>query len=370
MIQLVNLKRQIESIRPDLDEAYSRVIESGQFIGGREVESFEQEYASLNRASHAIGCTNGTAALYLALEALGVGPGDEVITSTHTFFATAEAIVKIGAKPVFVDTGPDSPNIDLDQIESAISRKTKAIIPVHLYGHPVDMPRLMGMAASRKIYVIEDCSQAHMAMVDGKPVGTFGDVGAFSLFPAKNLGALGDGGVLVTNDGRTAERLRKLRDHGRQDKYRHDIVGFNFRLDSLQAAFLRAKLKYLPGWIDRRKQVARSYIEFFQSKAPERLQMFFDPKGMESSYHMFVIRVAERDRVLSQLHKYGVMAGVHYPIPCHLQPAFSDYGWSRGDFPRAERLAETVLSLPICGAITDIEVLSVAESVLSSLKEV
>jgi dTDP-4-amino-4,6-dideoxygalactose transaminase len=350
VIPLVDLKAQYAAIRAEIDTAIQRVLDSTAFILGSEVEQFEAAFAAYCGAPHAVGVSSGSAALRLALLACGIGPGDEVITSPHTFIATAEAISHSGARPVFVDIDPQSYNLDVEQVAAAIGPRTKAVIAVHLYGLPVDLDALLALTRRHGVALIEDAAQAHGATYKGRRVGSFGAAACFSFYPGKNLGAYGDGGMVVSNDAALAARVRMLRDHGRRDKYLHETLGYGERLDALQAAVLRVKLGHLDVWNGQRRQGARRYRELLAS-SPVVLPA--TPADATPVYHLFVVRVAERDRVLERLHAAGVGAGVHYPIPVHLQPAYAPLGHAAGSFPHAERAAREVLSLPLYPEITD-----------------
>lgn len=363
-IPLVDLKAQYAAIQSDIDAALQRVISNTGFILGPEVERFEAAFAAYCETQHAIGVASGTAALQLALRACGVGSGDEVITTPYTFVATAETIVHAGARPVFTDIDPVTYNLDPDRIEAAISPRTRAIVPVHLYGSPADMDRLLDIARGHDLYVIEDAAQAHGARYKGRRAGTFGTAACFSFYPGKNLGAFGDGGMVVTNDPGIAARVRMLRDHGRRAKYTHEVLGYGERLDALQAAVLDVKLRHLDDWNNQRRQVAQQYRDLLAGTGVGLPDV---PPGTEPVYHLFVIRVAERDRVLSEVRAQGIGAGVHYPIPLHLQPAFRHLGYRPGSFPHAERAAQEVLSLPIYPEITPTQLQEVVAALKGSV---
>ncbi len=363
-IPLVNLGRQIERLRSDLVAAFEAVLDTRGFIKGPHVTAFEAAFAQAIGAPEVIGCANGTAALSLALEAAGIGPGDEVIVPALTFIATGEAVCHVGATPVFCDIDPANGAIDPADLERRITPKTKAVIPVHLYGTPVDMDAVMAIATAHRLLVIEDCAQAHLATHKGRSVGTIGDAGAFSFFPGKNLGALGDAGAVSVSNPALAERIRKLADHGRLSKYEHDIIGYNQRLDGLQAAMLSVKLPHLQSWTERRQAVARYYDSRL---GPAGIEIITPPPGATSVYHLYVIKVKDRPRVMEALAALGVETGVHYPCPLHLQPAFQHL---RGDpLPHAERASEQSLSLPLCGEITDDEAAYVCDQVLEVMNK-
>ena len=360
VIPLVDLKAQYLSVKSEIDEAIQRVINSSRFILGEEVEAFEQEFAAFCGANHCVGVASGTASLHLALLACGIEPGDDVITTPFTFIATAEAISHAGAKPVFVDIDHRSYNIEPTKIEAAITERTKAIIPVHLYGQPADMDQITELARRYELKVVEDAAQAHGAEYKGRRVGTSGDVACFSFYPGKNLGAYGDGGAVVTNDAKIAERVRMLRDHGRRMKYEHLEIGYGERLDALQAAILRVKLRRLDEWNEQRRQkceVYRQLLKDLDLTLPTELDQ------VKSVYHLFVVRVAQRDELQEYLRSKRISVGIHYPIPLHLQPAFAHLGYSKGDFPVAETATREVLSLPIYPELTQEQVELVATAV-------
>jgi len=357
MIPLVDLKAQYAAIQPEVDAAVQRVLRDASFVLGREVEAFERAFAAYCGVPHAVGVASGTAALHLALQTCGVGAGDEVITTPHTFIATAEAISHCGARPVFVDIDPATYNLDVARLEAAISSRTRAILPVHLYGHPVPMDRVQAVARRHGLPVIEDAAQAHGAAYDGRRVGAWGDAACFSFYPGKNLGAYGDGGMVVTGDAGIAARVRMLRDHGRRAKYAHEVIGYGERLDALQAAVLGVKLHHLDAWNAARQRAATRYRDLLAG-----VEVVLPPDGARAQpvYHLFVIRTAERDRVLADLRAAGIGAGVHYPRPLHLQPAYAHLGYAAGSFPHAERAAREVLSLPLYPEITDDQLAAVA----------
>jgi len=360
VIPLVDLKAQYDLIRDEIDEAIQRVLDNTSFIGGSEVSSFEDAFAEYCGAKFAIGVSSGTEALRLALIACGVGEGDEVITSPSTFIATVEAIAGVGAKPVFVDVDEETNNIDPALIEAAITDRTKAIIPVHLYGYPVDMDPILDIARKHGLKVVEDAAQAHGAEYKGTRIGGFGDVACFSFYPGKNLGAYGDAGGVVTNDEAIADEVRLLRDHGRSDKYEHRVLGFNSRLDSLQAAILKVKLAHMEKWTDQRRAAAAIYGELLQDAG---VRLPAEQPGFKPVYHLYVVRTPKRDEIAEALKAAGVASGVHYPIPLHMQPALSYMGHSEGDFPNCEQNARDCLSLPMYPELTEEQAQFVAQQV-------
>ena len=346
-IKFLDLTAQYKSIKKEIDLAIKKVLESGQFIGGKEVERFERKFAKFCGVKYAISVNSGTDALFLSLKSLGIGPGDEVITTPFTFIATAEVIANSGAKPVFVDIDPKTFNIDPSKIEKAITKKTKAIIPVHLFGQMADMDEIMRIAKKYKLFVIEDAAQAVGAEYKGKKAGAIGDLGCFSFFPSKNLGAFGDGGMVVTNDKKLAERIQLLRNHGSspKEKYLNLILGTNSRLDAIQAAILRVKLKYLKKWIKKIQEIANYYNQSLKGvgdiKIPEILP------DRTHTFHQYTIRTKYREELKKYLQNQGIPAMIYYPIPLHLQPAFKHLKYKKDDFPETEKASKEVLSLPI-----------------------
>ncbi len=357
-IPLVDLKAQYRAIQPQIDAAIAQVITNTSFIMGPAVRGFEQQFADFCGVAHCIGVSSGTAALTLALRALGIGPGDEVITTAHTFIATAEAICAVGAQPVFVDIDPVTYTLDPERFAAAITPDTRAVIPVHIYGLPADMDRINSIAETHGLAVIEDAAQAHGATWQGRMAGSLAHLGCFSFYPGKNLGAYGDAGAVTTNDPDLAEQIRSLRNHGRRDKYVHDQVGYGERLDTLQAAILAAKLPYLADWTAARRRLAARYQELL---ADLDLILPQEAEGANSAWHLYVVRTSRRDQVLEQLRRRGVEAGVHYPLPLHLQPAFASLGLGAGDLPVTEAVSATCLSLPLFPEMTDAQQDRVAE---------
>ena len=343
-VPFVDLSAQLHDIYNDIDNALTEVIQSSAFILGPKVEQFEEQFADFCGAEYCVGVSSGTAALRLSLLALGIGGGDEVITVPNTFAATCEAICHTGAKPVFVDVDERTLNIDVSKIEAAVTPRTKAIIPVHLCGQPADMDAIVRIARRHGLYLIEDACQAHGAEYKGRRVGSIGDVGCFSFYPSKNLGAFGDAGAVVTNDTEIFKKVRMLRDHGTSDKYHHELVGYNSRLSSLQAAVLLAKLPFLAEWNERRRRNAALYNEALKGLD---LTLPFEPDWAKSVYHLYVIRTTRRDELRKHLASHGISTGLHYPVPLHLQRAFAHLGYKEGDFPVAEMLANEILSLPM-----------------------
>ncbi|MDT8317456.1 MAG: DegT/DnrJ/EryC1/StrS family aminotransferase [bacterium] len=360
-IPFVDLTRQHLPILDSLTESFEKAIKDSSFIMGEGVSSFEESFASFCGAERCVGVGNGTDALVLILRALGVGDGDEVITVPNSFIATTEAITATGARPVFVDVDPDSFNIDPMKIEAAITDKTKALIPVHLYGQPADMRAIMDIALRHGLKVIEDSAQAHGAEYDGKRTGSLGHAAAFSFYPGKNLGCLGDGGAVVTSDSDLAERVAMLRNHGRREKYLHDLEGVNSRLDTIQAIFLSKKLEYLDRWNDQRIDAASLYGDLLADIDGIKLPVESDK--VRHVYHLYVVRAKRRDELAAYLKGMGVSTGIHYPVPLHLQPAYGWMGHKNGDFPVAEGMAGDILSLPIFPGVKEEEQAYVAEKI-------
>jgi dTDP-4-amino-4,6-dideoxygalactose transaminase len=365
-IPLIDLKAQYQTIKTEIDGAIERVVSNAGFIGGSEVKEFEKEFAAYCEAKACVGVGNGTDALYITLRALGVGAGDEVITVAHTFIATSEAISQVGAKPVFVDVEPDTLLISPDAVEAAITPQTKAIIAVHIYGQPCDMDRLMAIAEKHNLKVVEDAAQAHGARWHGRRVGSLGHIACFSFYPGKNLGAYGDGGAVVSNDETLIQRVRMLANHGRLEKYTHQIEGVNSRLDSLQAAILRVKLPYLDKWNSARNQFAQVYMQSLQDTG---VGLPIIRPEAESGWHLFVIRVKDRDALQQFLKERGIDTGVHYPIPLHRQQAYEYLQVAAGSLPITETAAREIVSLPLYAELTDDMVQQVIEGVLAFVQQ-
>lgn len=352
-IPIINLEAQYKRLKPEIMAVVEEVFESRAFIQGKYVKQFENEFCDALGVSYGAGCANGTAALILALNALGISKGDEVITVAHTFVATAEAICQCGAKPVFVDIDPDTYTIDPEALEAAITDRARAIIPVHIYGTPCDMDPVLDVARQKNIVVIEDCAQAHLATYKGQYVGGLGDAGTFSFYPGKNLGAFGDAGLVTTNNDETASLIHKLLDHGRVSKYEHDIIGHNFRMDGIQAAILSVKLRYLKQYNSARRANAALYDNRLRESGFKVIEAAED---CEPVYHLYIVEVSNRDEVVSYLEKKGIGFGIHYPVPIHLQPAYRSYGYKQGQLPATETIAGRVISLPMCPELTENQV--------------
>jgi dTDP-4-amino-4,6-dideoxygalactose transaminase len=349
MIALVDLRAQYHSIQKEIDAAVSSTLESGHFILGSQVTNFEECVASYLSVNFAIGVASGTDALVIALRALAIGPGDEVIVPAYTFFATAGAVMSVGAKPVFVDIDPQTYQMDVSKIESAITPKTKVIIPVHLYGHPVETNPLLEIAREHGLKVIEDNAQGFGAEYLGRKTGSFGDIGCLSFFPTKNLGAYGDGGMIVTNDSALAERMRMLRTHGWKKKYFSEEVGYNSRLDTLQAAILQAKFPYIDSWNEKRRELAKRYNEHL---APLGVVVPVECEWAKHVYHLYIIRSRKRDELQAFLKQKGIASEVYYPLPPHLAAPCRKLGYKEGDFPHAEQASRETLALPLYPELT------------------
>jgi dTDP-4-amino-4,6-dideoxygalactose transaminase len=367
-IPFLDLTSQFESIREEIMDAVDRVFVSGQFVGGEWVERFEEQFARFVGSRYAIGVGSGTAALELALKAAQIGAADEVILPANSFFATAEAVSNVGARPVFADVNPTTFHLDVASAERLITAKTRAIIPVHLYGRAMDMRVLQKLADQHRLTIIEDAAQAHGTERDGIPVGGSGRLTCFSFYPGKNLGAYGDGGAVTCNDQVHAERLRLLRDHGSPAKYVHVIVGTNSRLDALQAAVLSVKLRYLREWNARRVQHAMAYAAKLRNAC---IQLPEVPSGRKHNFHLFVIRTKSRDALRQHLQARGIGTGIHYPEPLHLTPAYRELGYAmRGSLPVSEALALEILSLPMFPELSESQTDQVTEAVLEFLDQV
>ncbi len=349
MIPPVDLGAQYRALKGQIDAALQDILNSGLFVLGKYVEDFEQAFAQYCGVDHAVAVNSGTSALHLALLALGVGPGDEVVTTAHTFIATVEAIAYTGATPVLVDATPDTCTLDVAQLEAALTPKTRAIIPVHLYGQPVDMDPLLEMARSRGIAVVEDAAQAHGSQYKGRRIGSLGDVACFSFYPTKNLGAYGEGGAILTSDAELARRLRQLRSHGEVERYHHEVLGYNYRMEAFQGAVLGIKLPYLEEWNEQRRRHAATYNELL---AGLPLTTPVEAPYARHVYHLYVVQTDRRDALYAALRENRIIGGLHYPVPVHLNPAFGYLGKGRGSFPVTERLADQVLSLPLYPEMT------------------
>lgn len=365
MIPFVDLKAQYQSIKPEVNAAIQGILDSCQFTLGSEVAAFEQEFAAYSQAQHGIGVNTGTSALHMALLAAGVGRGDEVITVPFTFVATVSAIDYTGATPVFVDIDPQTFTMDVKQLEAAITPKTKAIIPVHLYGQCADMDPILEIAKRHGLVVIEDAAQAHGAEYKGRRAGSMGDMGCFSFYPGKNLGAYGEAGLVTTDNPEFARTIRMLRDWGAEKKYHHVLKGYNFRMEGIQGAVLRVKLRYLERWTEGRRTAAAHYDRLLAGSGVPT------PKALPHNrhvYHIYAVRTAHRQAWQDALLAQGVQSGIHYPTPVHLLPAFADLGYHAGQFPHSEKAANEVLSLPMFPELTETQCEAVATAILSNAR--
>jgi dTDP-4-amino-4,6-dideoxygalactose transaminase len=368
-VALFELMRQYSRLKSELDPAISPVMERGSFILGENVSRFEEEVSEYCGVPHAVGVANGTDALELALKALGIGAGDEVITVPFTFIATTEAVCLNGAKPVMVDIEPATFNIDVSRIEKKVTSKTKAIIPVHLFGQACDMDSVLDIAGKHGLKVIEDCAQAIGAEYKGRKVGSFGDIGCFSFFPSKNLGCFGDGGMVTTSDKSVADRLRMLRVHGQAQRYLHEIEGRNSRLDELQAAVLRVKLRHLEEWNAARRSNAAFYDKMFAGLAEKgRIILPCEAEGRKHVYNIYNVRTADRDGLRKYLSSREIGTAIYYPVPLHLQPVYKNFGWKKGDFPVSEKACGEVLAIPVYPELKNDEIEYTADCVKDFLE--
>lgn len=364
-VKFVDLSAQHKPLEAELKETFSRVLANCSFVLGPEVEKFEKAFAAFCGVEHCVAVTNGTAALQLVLQGLGIGAGDEVITVSHTFIATAEAISAVGARPVFVDIDPVSYTMDPNKVEAAITPRTKALIPVHLYGQPADMDALNAIATKHKLFVIEDSCQAHGALYKGRRAGSLATAACFSFYPSKNLGACGEGGAVTTNDAALARQIRMLRDHGSLKKYEHDFPAYNLRLEGIQGGVLAVKLPHLDGWNSNRRILAARYNEMFAGTkvvAPKEMPY---ARGV---YHLYVVLVEDREALKQALAEQGIETGLHYPIPLHLQKAYEHLGYKKGDFPVSEHVASHLLSLPMYAELPIEHVEHVAKTIREVLE--
>jgi dTDP-4-amino-4,6-dideoxygalactose transaminase len=360
MIPYADLKAQYRAIKPEIDAAVLRVLESSEFVLGREVAGFEEEFAAYCGAKHALGLNSGTSALHLALIAAGVGPGDEVISVPFTFVATTAAIRYTGATPVFADIDPMTYTMDPGQIEAKVTPRTKAIVPVHLYGQTAAMDQIVAIAHRYNLVVIEDAAQAHGAQYKGRRAGAIGDLAAFSFYPSKNLGAYGEGGMVTTSNPEYARTIRMLRDWGSESKYHHALKGYNYRMDGIQGAILRVKLRYLEQWTEARRAHAALYDKLLEGCGVTTPQVMADVRHV---YHVYAVLAPQRQALLDHLRTHQIQFGIHYPIPIHLMEAHADLGYKAGDFPRSEAVASEVLSLPMYPEMTARQIEAVSSAV-------
>ncbi|HPN87756.1 MAG TPA: DegT/DnrJ/EryC1/StrS family aminotransferase [Candidatus Omnitrophota bacterium] len=363
MIPFVDLKRQYQTIKPEIDRAIQKCIDETAFISGKYVEKLEKDFASLTGAKFGVAASSGTSALHLALMALSVGKDDEVIAPVNTFVATTEAIVHAGAKIKLVDIDEKTYHLDIQKLRKAITKKTKVIIPVHLYGQPCRIDEVLKVAREYHLKVIFDACQAHFSEFKGQPIGKFGDCVCYSFYPGKNLGTYGDGGLVTTNDAVLAKFMKMTSDHGRTGKYEHLIDGYNYRLSEIFAAILSVKLKYLSQWTQSRRENARMYNDLLKDL---KVITPFESDDVMHVYHLYVIRVKNRDKVRNALAKDGISTGIHYPLPLHLQKVYKHLGYKKGDFPVAEKCAKEILSLPMFAELTEEEI----RQVVATLKKV
>jgi dTDP-4-amino-4,6-dideoxygalactose transaminase len=359
-IPLVNLKAQYAPLKDEIISGIEHVFDGMQLFLGENVQALEKEFAQFCGVEYGVGVSDGTSALHIILRAMGIGPGDEVITVSHTFIATAEAILLAGARPVFVDIDPKAYLMDVSQVEAKITPQTKAILPVHLYGQIADMDTILELASKYHLRVIEDACQAHGAEYKGRKAGSLGDAAAFSFYYSKNLGAYGEGGFISTRDADLYRRIRMIRDHGSERRYYHDLVGMNARLDEIQAVVLRAKLHHLNEWNQKRRSHADLYNKLLQGMP---VITPFEQPGNKHVYHLYVIRAPKRDELQSWLKERGIFTGIHYPVPTHLQPAMQSLGYKQGDFPITEKITSEIISLPMFAELTEEEIGTVSETV-------
>lgn len=361
-IPCLDLKGQHQQIKKEIFEAFEKVYEQTAFSGGPFVEEFEKDFAAFCGAKYAVGVNNGTTALHLAMLALGIGAGDEVIIPANTFIATAWGVTHAGAVPVFVDCDPDTWEIDASKIEAKITSKTKAVIGVHLYGQPYDIQAVDAICKKHGLFMVEDAAQAQGATYMANPIGSFGEMACFSFYPGKNLGACGEAGGITTNHEKYAKHLQSLRNHGSVARYYHDEVGFNMRMGGLEGASLKIKLKHLTAWNNRRKEIAAKYHKSLKNP---KIKMQFQPEGHDSVFHLFVVTTEDRDGLMKYLNEKNIYPGLHYPVPCHLQKAYAGLGYKTGDFPNAEYLAAHCLSLPMYAELTNEELDTVIKTLNS-----
>ena len=374
-VPFLDLKAQYNSIKNEINPAIQNILDSSSFVLGKAVEDFEREFATLHNVKYCVALNTGTAGNHVALWALGIKPGDEVIIPANTFIATAWGATLCGAKPVFVDCEPEGYNIDPNKVEAAITKNTKAIVAVHLYGQPANMNALIEIANKHNLYLVEDAAQAHYAEYENKKVGNFGIITSFSFYPGKNLGAYGEGGAIITNDEQLARKAKMLRDHGSLEKYQHHVFGHNYRMEGLQGAVLGVKLKHLAHWTEKRREVARKYNEFL--KGVEFIDLPAEKPNVKHVYHLYVVQILKgggektksvRDKLALDLKEKGIATGLHYPIPLHLQKCFSYLNYNYGDFPISETLSDACLSLPIYPEITDDQIEFVSTNILKFFK--
>ena len=360
-IKFIDLKAQYLSIKKEIDDAIQDVLMSSAFAGGPFVKKFEDNFAAIHGAKFCAGVNNGTSALHIVFMAVNMSRGDEVIIPANTFIATPASVSLQGGKPVFVDCSEDDFNIDTDKIEKAITPKTKAIMPVHLYGQPAQLGRIMEIAKKYDLVVVEDCAQAHLAEYEGKKVGNLGIAGCFSFYPGKNLGAYGEGGAVICSDEEFWKRIQAIKEHGSFKKYYHEYLGHNYRLEGIQGAILDVKLKYIEDWTETRRQNAGLYRKYLSDI--EQIILPKESKNVKHVYHLFVIRTKKRDELAKYLTENGIQTNIHYPIPCHLQHSYKFMGYKEGDFPVSEMLAKEILSLPMSEQLKEDEIIYIADKI-------
>jgi len=360
-VPFLDLKAQLPQIRAEIEERFSIIINNTAFVCGREVKEFEETFTKLHETKYAVGLSSGTDGNHLALVCCGIKEGDEVILPVNTFIATAEAISYTGATPVFIDVGEKMFNIDVNKIEERITSRTKAINPVHLFGQPADLGSIKEIAEKYNILVIEDAAQSHLAEYNHKRVGGIGDIASWSFYPGKNLGAWGEAGAITTNNEQMYLKAKKMRDHGSERKYYHDLIGYNYRMSEFQAAVLNVKMKYIKQWTEMRRKIAEKYNE--RLKDIEEVITPTEMHGIKHVYHLYVVRAKERDKLQEYLKENGIGTGLHYPIPLHLQRAYAHLGYKKGDFPVAERLADEILSLPIYPELSEEQIEYVCQKI-------
>jgi len=364
-VPFVDLKTQYQGIKEEVLKEINDVLDNTAYICGKKAKKFEEDFARIHDVKHSIGLSTGTDALHVAMHALGIKQGDEVIVPVNTYIATAEGVSLCYAKPVFVDNDEKTYNIDVNRIEAAITPNTKAIIPVHLYGQPAEMDTILDIAKKHNLQVVEDCSQAHLATYKSKKIGGLGVIGTFSFYPGKNLGAYGEGGAVTTNDDKLYDFMYKYRQHGSTEKYIHDIEGHNYRLEEIQAGVLNIKMKYIEEWTKMRRKAAKLYTETFNSLGIEEVITPWHPDYVDPVYHLYIIRVKNREKLIEHLNKNGVQNGLHYPVPLHMQKAYSHLGYKPEDFPVAKKFAGEILSIPMYPEITE----EMIQYVCSTIKE-
>lgn len=368
-VPFVDLKRQYLGIKEEVLKEINEVLDNTAYICGRKAKKFEEDFAKMHDVKHSVALSTGTDALHVALHALGIKPGDEVILPVNTFIATAEGVSLCNAKPVFVDNDEKTYNIDVTKIEAAVTKNTKAIIPVHLYGQPAEMDAILEIAKNHNLHVVEDCSQAHLAEYKGKKIGGIGVIGTFSFYPGKNLGAYGEGGGVTTNDENLYDFMLKYRQHGSIEKYIHDMPGHNYRLEEIQAGVLNVKMKYIQKWTETRRNIASLYTKIFSEMGIDEVITPYHAEYVKPVYHLYVIRVKNREGLNKHLNEKGVQTGLHYPLPLHMQKAYADLNHKPGDFPVAQKYAGEILSIPMYPEMTNDMVQYVCETVKEFYKK-